>query len=115
MDNIVRSQHGTKCQICSIEGKGGEFATKGCCCPLRCPSVHLEELHVKDQCRVGRDGARDALGAVAHVGGDGQLGALPNRHLAQALVPPLDHLRDMFDIKRLNCQSVTYSPLPCQY
>ena len=93
MDNIVRSQHGTKCQICSIEGKRGEFATKGCCCTLRCPSVHLEELDVEDERGVGRDGAGDALGAVAHVGADGQLGALPDRHLAQSLVPPLDHLQ----------------------
>ena len=57
------------------------------------PSVHLDELDVEDERGVGRDGAGDALGAVAHVGADGQLGALPDRHLAQALVPPLDHLQ----------------------
>ena len=55
-------------------------------------SVHLDELDVEDERRVGRDGAGDALCAVAHVGADGELGALTHGHLGEPLVPALDHL-----------------------
>ena len=55
-------------------------------------SVDLDELDVEDEGGVGRDAAGDALGAVAQVGRDGQLGALADGHLGQALLPTGDHL-----------------------
>ena len=59
------------------------------------PSVDLvdaDEFDVEDEGGVGRDASGHALGAVAHVGGDGELGALADGHVAEALLPSGDDL-----------------------
>ena len=53
----------------------------------------VEKLHIKDESRVGRNGAGNSLGAVAHVRADGQLGSLALRHLGHTVVPASDDLR----------------------
>ena len=58
----------------------------------------LDEFDVKNEDRVGRDGARHAPAAVAKVGRDGQLGPLAHRHLGQALLPASNHLQIMMSL-----------------
>ncbi len=76
----------------------------------------LDELDVEAEGGVGRDAAGDALGAVALVGRDGQLGALPHRHLGQALLPPGDHLgnKQMLDDRPSSLGLLVSLPPPCR-
>ena len=52
----------------------------------------FDEFHVENEYGVGGDASGYALGAVALVRGDGQLGALALGHLGQALLQAGDHL-----------------------
>ena len=59
--------------------------------PAHC-LFEVEELHVKDQGSVGRNGPGNSLGSVAHVWTDGQFGSLALRHLGNPIVPASNDL-----------------------
>ena len=73
-------------------------------------SLEVEELNVEHQGGVGGDAAGDALGPVAHVRADGQLGSLAPGHLGHSLVPSGDDL-DVSNVTRPFI--IAHSPLPC--
>ena len=67
------------------------------CAPARkgCDPSHLarlEQLHVEDQGRAGRDDRRGSRGAVSQVGRNHQLAAPAHLHAATPSIPPGDHL-----------------------
>ena len=79
-------------------------------------SLEVEELNIEHEGGVGGNAAGDALGPVAHVGADGELGSLASGHLGHSLVPAGDDLvvsssREMFIGYNSECSSLT-SPLP---
>ena len=53
---------------------------------------HVQELHIEDEGGAAGDLTGHSLSAVAHVGGDGELGPLALGHLSHSLVPAGDHL-----------------------
>jgi len=58
------------------------------------PLDNVYELDVENERRMRRDDGREAAGAIAVVGGDGESGLRALRQLGDALVPALDHLPD---------------------
>src|SRR5438552_1481794 len=65
-------------------------------------STDLQQLDLEDEGRVGRDGAREALGAVAQVRRDRELALAAHLHAQDALVPALyDHARAEREVERL--------------
>src|SRR5262245_39394443 len=55
-------------------------------------SAHPQQLDLEDQVGVRRDDAAGAAGAVAELGGDGELALASHLHTRHALVPALDDL-----------------------
>lgn len=52
----------------------------------------MQQLHIEDQRRVGRDDASGATRAIAKLGGDNEPPVSTNTHTDDARVPPLDNL-----------------------
>ena len=76
-------------------------------------SLEVEELDVEHEGGVGRDAAGDALGPVAHVRADGQLGSLAPGHLGHSLVPSGDDLGVNCVTERPLSFIIAHSPLLC--